>query len=44
MAVIHGDLPNTVKFVRLWGYRRFAGQQAHKTNVLCDQDVVELHE
>jgi hypothetical protein len=42
--VIHRDLPETMKFARLWGHSRFAGQQVHKTEVLRDRDVVEIHE
>jgi uncharacterized protein len=41
---IHRDLPDRMKFARLWGHSRFAGQQVHKTEVLCDRDVVEIHE
>ena len=42
--LIHRDLPETMKFARLWGHSRFAGQQVHKTEVLRDGDVVEIHE
>ncbi len=42
--VIHRDLPDTMKFARLWGHGRFEGQQVHKTEVLADRDVVEIHE
>jgi ribosome-interacting GTPase 1 len=41
---IHRDLPERMKFARLWGHSRFAGQQVHKTEVLQDRDVVEMHE
>ena len=41
---IHRDLPERMKFARLWGHSRFAGQQVHKTEVLRDKDVVEIHE
>ena len=41
---IHRDLPERMKFARLWGHSRFAGQQVHKTEVLRDRDVVEIHE
>jgi len=41
---IHRDLPDTMKFARLWGHSRFEGQQVHKTEVLCDRDVIEIHE
>lgn len=41
---IHRDLPETMKFARLWGHGRFEGQQVHRTEVLRDRDVVEIHE
>ena len=42
--LIHRDLPETMKYARLWGHSRFEGQQVHKTEVLLDRDVVEIHE
>lgn len=42
--MIHRDLPNTMKFARLWGHSRFEGQHVHKTEVLRDRDIVEIHE
>ena len=42
--LIHRDLPETMKFARLWGHSRFEGQQVHKTEPLRDRDVVEIHE
>jgi ribosome-interacting GTPase 1 len=41
---IHRDLPERMKFARLWGHSRFEGQQVHKTEVLQDRDAVEIHE
>ncbi len=41
---IHRDLPERMKFARLWGHSRFEGQQVHKTEILRDRDVVEIHE
>jgi uncharacterized protein len=41
---IHRDLPERMKFARLWGHSRFEGQQVHKTELLRDRDVVEIHE
>jgi uncharacterized protein len=41
---IHRDLPDRMKFARLWGHSRFEGQQVHKTELLRDKDVVEIHE
>ena len=41
---IHRDLPERMKFARLWGHSRFEGQQVHKTEPLRDKDVVEIHE
>jgi hypothetical protein len=42
--LIHRDLPETMKSARLWGHGRFEGQHVHKTEVLADRDVVEIHE
>jgi hypothetical protein len=41
---IHRDLPDRMKFARLWGHSRFAGQHVHKTELLRDRDIVEIHE
>jgi len=41
---IHRDLPETMKFARLWGHGRFEGQSVHKTEPLQDRDIVEIHE
>jgi hypothetical protein len=41
---IHRDLPEQMKFARLWGHSRFDGQQVHKTEILRDRDIVEIHE
>jgi hypothetical protein len=41
---IHRDLPDKMEFARLWGHGRFEGQQVHRTEVLRDKDVVEIHE
>jgi ribosome-interacting GTPase 1 len=41
---IHRDLPQQMKFARLWGHSRFEGQQVHKTEPLRDRDIVEIHE
>ena len=41
---IHRDLPDRMKFARLWGHSRFDGQHVHKTERLQDRDVVEIHE
>jgi ribosome-interacting GTPase 1 len=42
--LIHQELPAKMKFARIWGEGRFAGQQVHRTEVLHDRDVVEIHE
>jgi len=41
---IHRDLPDKLKFARIWGPTRHDGQQVHRTEVLDDRDIVELHE
>jgi ribosome-interacting GTPase 1 len=42
--LIHQELPAKMKFARIWGDGRFAGQQVHRTELLHDRDVVEIHE
>lgn len=41
---IHQELPQKMTFARIWGDGRFSGQQVHRTEVLHDKDVVEIHE
>ncbi len=41
---IHQELPAKMKFARIWGQGRFDGQQVHRTELLRDKDVVEIHE
>ena len=41
---IHRDLPEMMKFARLWGHGRYDGQRVHRTETLQDRDVVELHQ
>jgi len=42
--LIHRELPDKMKFARLWGHSRNEGQKVHKSDVLCDRDIVEIHE
>lgn len=41
---IHRDLPEKIKFARIWGDGRFSGQRAHLNETLHDKDIVELHQ
>ncbi|MHC4562286.1 MAG: GTPase [Planctomycetota bacterium] len=41
---IHRELPEKMKYARIWGAGRFDGQQVHKTEQLIDKDIVEIHE
>jgi len=41
---IHRELPEKMKFARVWGEGRFNGQQVHRTEVLRDRDIVEIHQ
>ena len=43
-AGIHRELPEKMKFARIWGEGRFDGQQVHRTELLHDKDIVEIHE
>ena len=42
-ATIHRDLPEKLKFARVWGEGVFEGQQVTKDHVLHEGNVVELH-
>jgi ribosome-interacting GTPase 1 len=41
---IHRDLPQKMRFARLWGAGHISGQQVHRTEELHDGDTVEIHE
>ncbi len=41
---IHRDLPELMKFARIWGAGRFDGQRAHRNEILRDKDVVEIRQ
>ena len=41
---IHRELPDKLKFARIWGHGKFDGQHVHRTETLQDKDVVEIHE
>lgn len=40
---IHRDLAEKLKTARCWGKNVHDGQNVHKTHILCDKDIVELH-
>lgn len=40
---VHQDLAGRMRYARVWGDGRFAGQQVHRTEVVHDKDVVEIH-
>jgi len=40
---IHRELPDNMKYARIWGAGRFDGQHVHHTEILRDKDVVEIH-
>jgi len=41
---IHRELPEKMKYARIWGQGRRDGQRAHRGEVLRDKDVVEIHQ
>lgn len=41
---IHRELPEKMRFARIWGEGRFDGQQVQRTEELRDKDVVEIRE
>jgi ribosome-interacting GTPase 1 len=42
-TAIHRDLAEKLKHARIWGTGVYSGQNAQRTHVLIDKDVVELH-
>lgn len=40
---IHRELPETMKYARIWGEGRIGGRHVQRTEVLRDKDVVEIH-
>ena len=40
---IHRELAEKLKNARIWGTGVYDGQNVHKTHVLNDKDIVELH-
>ena len=40
---IHGDIHRELKFAKVWGSSKFAGQKVSHNYILKDGDVVELH-
>ena len=40
---VHRDLPEQLRFARIWGANTYAGQTVHRNHVLSDGDVLELH-
>ena len=40
---VHRDLPEQLKFAKIWGANAFPGQQVQSDFALTDKDVVELH-
>ncbi len=41
---IHRELPEKMRFARIWGDGRFSGQQVHRSEVLHDKDTVEIRQ
>jgi ribosome-interacting GTPase 1 len=41
--LIHRDLAEKIRAARCWGHGVHDGQNVHKTHILCDKDIVELH-
>ncbi|OHB53246.1 MAG: hypothetical protein A2Y10_00660 [Planctomycetes bacterium GWF2_41_51] len=40
---IHRELAEKLKNARCWGRNVHDGQNVHKTHILCDKDIIELH-
>jgi ribosome-interacting GTPase 1 len=43
VEMIHRDLAEKIKAARCWGHGVHDGQNVHKTHILCDKDIIELH-
>ncbi len=41
---IHRELPEKMKYARIWGEGRYDGQQVQRTETLHDKDTVEIRE
>lgn len=41
---VHRDLAEKLKFAKVWGESAHDGQSVGRDHVLCDRDLVELHE
>ncbi len=42
-SIIHKDFIFNLKYARIWGSARFAGQRVEKNYILKDKDIVEFH-
>jgi small GTP-binding protein len=42
-SAIHKDFAAKLKFARIWGKDKYAGQMIQRDHILRDEDVVELH-
>jgi small GTP-binding protein len=40
---VHRDFAEKLKFARLWGHGKFAGQRVMRDYLLQDRDIIELH-
>ncbi len=42
-SMIHKDFASKLSYARIWGKGKFDGQRVHRSQVLEDGDIVELH-
>ena len=40
---IHKELADSMKFARLWGSDRYAGQRIERDHVMSDREILEIH-
>lgn len=40
---VHKDIRRSLKYAQVWGSGKFAGQRVHRSYVVEDGDIVELH-
>jgi len=42
-SMIHKDFASKLSYARIWGKGKFDGQRVHRSQILEDGDIVELH-
>ncbi len=40
---VHRDLPEELRYARIWGANSYPGQTVQRQHILSDADIIELH-